>query len=160
MTETTRETTRTAPAPDRSAGLDGTIYAVEALSTGGGRDGHVRTADGAVDLEMRAPRELGGSGEGNNPEQLFAAGFAACFHSALLGAARRQKVDVSGSTVGARVSLLPVEGGIDLAVHLEVALPGVRADEAQTLAAAAHKACPYSRATRGNIRVTVDVVDD
>ena len=95
-------------------------------ATGGGRDGHVATADGAVDLTMAPPTELGGSGEGNNPEQLFAAGYAACFHSALQSAARSKKVTIDGSSVGARVSLVRSgEESIDLAVDLEVIIPGL-----------------------------------
>lgn len=137
------------------------IYTVEALSTGGGRDGHVATSDKAVDLEMAPPKELGGSGEGNNPEQLFAAGYAACFHSALQGVARAKKVSIDGSSVGARVSLVRAgEEGIDLAVDLEVIIPGIDSEQANELAAAAHQLCPYSRATNGNIEVTVSVSDD
>lgn len=137
------------------------IYTVEALSTGGGRDGHVATADNAVNLDMAMPRELGGSGEGNNPEQLFAAGYAACFHSALQGAARSKKVAIEGSSVGARVSLVRAgEEGIDLAVDLEVILPGIESEQAGELAALAHQMCPYSRATDGNIKVTVSVAED
>ena len=137
------------------------IYTVEALSTGGGRDGHVATADKAVDLAMTPPRELGGSGEGNNPEQLFAAGYAACFHSALQGAARSRKVAIEGSSVGARVSLVRVgDEGIDLAVDLEVVLPGIESGQAHELAELAHQMCPYSRATSGNIEVSVSVTED
>ncbi|MGX1858500.1 organic hydroperoxide resistance protein [Dietzia sp. NPDC055340] len=137
------------------------LYSVEALSTGGGRDGHVATADKAVDLEMAPPTELGGSGKGNNPEQLFAAGFAACFHSALQSAARTRKVAIDGSSVGARVSLLRSgEASIDLAVDLEVILPGVETEQANELAKLAHEMCPYSRATAGNIEVSVSVAED
>ncbi|MGX1767838.1 organic hydroperoxide resistance protein [Dietzia sp. NPDC055343] len=137
------------------------LYSVEALSTGGGRDGHVATADNAVDLEMAPPTELGGSGKGNNPEQLFAAGFAACFHSALQSAARTRKVAIDGSSVGARVSLLRSgEASIDLAVDLEVILPGVETEQANELAKLAHEMCPYSRATAGNIEVSVSVAED
>ena len=137
------------------------LYTVEALSTGGGRDGHVATADKSVDLEMAPPKELGGSGEGNNPEQLFAAGYAACFHSALQSAARMKKITVEGSSVGARVSLVPSgEQSIDLAVELEVIIPGMESEQANELAKLAHELCPYSRATQGNIEVSVSVADD
>ena len=137
------------------------IYTVEALSTGGGRDGHVATADKAVDLDMAPPRELGGSGEGNNPEQLFAAGYAACFHSALQGAARGKNVVIEGSSVGARVSLVRAgDESIDLAVELEVILPGIESEQANELADLAHQMCPYSRATNGNITVSVSVAED
>lgn len=137
------------------------LYTAEALSTGSGRSGHVRTTDGAVDLELAPPKEVGGSGQGANPEQLFASGYAACFHSALLGAARAQKVPVEGSSVGARVHLGKTDGGgFGLAVELEVVLPGIEPDVAQRLADVAHEHCPYSNATRGNIDVRVTVSDD
>ena len=109
---------------------------------------------------MAAPAELGGSGAGLNPELLFAAGYAACFHSALLSVGRARKVDITGSSVGARVSMLRSDGGVDLAVHLEVVIPGMPHAQAQEFAGLAHRGCPYSKATRGNIEVTIDVVDD
>lgn len=138
-----------------------TLYTAEALSTGHGRDGHVSTPDGTLDLTMAPPKELGGSGAGTNPEQLFAAGFAACFHSALQGVARGAKVSVENSTVGGRVRLgSNDDGGYQLAVDLEVVIPDLPHDQAQELADAAHKVCPYSNATRGNIEVTVTVSDD
>lgn len=138
-----------------------TLYTAEALSTGAGRDGHVRTSDGRLDLELAPPKEMGGSGEGTNPEQLFAAGYAACFHSALQAVARAQKVAVTDSSVGARVGIGPNgQGGFQLEVLLEVVLPDLPHEQAQALADAAHQVCPYSNATRGNIEVTVTVVDD
>ena len=141
--------------------LTRTTYAAEALSTGEGRRGHVRTTDGVLDLDLAAPKEMGGSGAGANPELLFAAGYAACFHSALLGIARTEKLELTGSSVGARVRIGPApDGGYALAVDLEVVLPGLDADRAQALAEAAHQACPYSRATRGNIDVSVTVGED
>jgi len=137
------------------------LYTAEALSTGEGRNGHVTTIDGRVDLDMAIPQSMGGSGNGANPEELFAAGYAACFHSALLGVARSQKVKLADETVGARVHIGPNgEGGFQLAVELEVAIPSLPHDEAQALADAAHKVCPYSNATRGNIDVTITVTDD
>ncbi|MGQ7296972.1 organic hydroperoxide resistance protein [Quadrisphaera sp. KR29] len=137
------------------------LYTAEALATGEGRQGHVRTSEGALDLDLSAPKELGGSGLGANPEQLFAAGYAACFHSALLGVARSSKTRIEGSSVGARVSLGALDsGGYGLAVELEVAIPSVPHEQAQALAEAAHAVCPYSNATRGNIEVRVMVVDD
>ena len=137
------------------------LYTAEALATGGGRDEHVRTADGILDTDVRVPKELGGAGGAPNPELLFAAGYAACFHSALQSVARAQKVKVEGSSVGSRVSLGPNgDGGFQLAVLLEVNIPGVEGEVAQQLADAAHQVCPYSNATRGNIEVTVSVVDD
>lgn len=137
------------------------LYSAEALSTGAGRNGHVATTDRRIDLDLAAPKELGGSGNGANPEQLFAAGYAACFHSAMQGVARAQKIDIEGSSVGARVSIgSNGEGGFELAVLLEVTVPGVPAEQAQALADAAHQVCPYSNATRGNIEVIVTVSDD
>ncbi|WP_322409972.1 organic hydroperoxide resistance protein [Microbacterium invictum] len=137
------------------------LYTAEALATGGGRDGHVRTADGILDTDVRVPKEMGGAGGAPNPELLFAAGYAACFHSALQSVARAQKVKIDGSSVGSRVSLgSNGNGGFELAVLLEVVVPGVEAEVAQQLADAAHQVCPYSNATRGNIEVTVSVVDD
>ena len=137
------------------------IYTAEALSTGQGREGRVATADGSIDLAMTPPKELGGSGAGTNPEQLFAAGFAACFHSALHAVARSQKIKVENSSVGGRVTIgSNGEGGYQLAVVLEVVIPEMPHEEAQELADAAHLVCPYSNATRGNIEVTVLVSDD
>lgn len=138
------------------------LYTAEALSTGHGRDGRVRTADGTLDLTMAPPKELGGSGDGSNPEQLFAAGFAACFHSALQAVARGKKITLENTSVGGRVKLGKSDDGVgfELAVQLEVVIPDLPHDEAQELADAAHQVCPYSNATRGNIDVTVTVSDD
>jgi lipoyl-dependent peroxiredoxin len=136
------------------------LYSIEALATGGGRAGHVRTADGLLDIDLRVPKEMGGPGGGLNPEALFAAGYSACFHSALLSAARRQQVHIDGSSVGARVGLVRAGEGVDLVVHLEVTIPDLPREQALELARLAHAGCPYSKATRGNIEVTVDVVED
>jgi lipoyl-dependent peroxiredoxin len=138
-----------------------TLYTAEALATGEGRDGHGRTSDGKLDLDLATPPELGGSGNGTNPEQLFAIGYAACFHSALRLVARAEKADVSDSAVGARVSLGQLDsGGFGLAVELEITLPNLDHDTAQALTEKAHQVCPYSNATRGNIDVTLTVTDD
>lgn len=138
-----------------------TLYTAEALAVGAGRDGHVTTADGRLDLDLAVPREMGGSGDGANPEQLFAAGYSACFHSALQMVARTRKVTLTDTSVGARVSIGPDDnGGFQLAVHLEVTVPDMPHAQAQELADAAHQVCPYSNATRGNIEVTVTVTDD
>jgi lipoyl-dependent peroxiredoxin len=138
-----------------------TLYTAEALATGEGRDGHGRTSDGKLDLDLATPPELGGSGNGTNPEQLFAIGYAACFHAALRLVARAEKADVSDSAVGARVSLGQLDnGGFGLAVELEISLPNLDHDSAQRLTEKAHQVCPYSNATRGNIDVTLTVVDD
>ncbi|MFJ3383500.1 MULTISPECIES: organic hydroperoxide resistance protein [unclassified Curtobacterium] len=137
------------------------LYTAEALSTGAGRDGRVATSTGSFELDLAIPKEMGGSGNGTNPEQLFAAGYAACFHSALQGVARAKKVKIDESSVGGRVQIGPNgQGGYQLAVLLEVVLPGIEHDEAQALADAAHQVCPYSNATRGNIDVTITVADD
>ena len=137
------------------------LYTAEALATGAGRNGHVRTADGRLDLDLATPVALGGSGDGANPEQLFASGYAACFHSALQSVARAQKVELGDSSVGASVSIgQNGEGGFGLAVTLEVVIPALEHEAAQALADAAHLVCPYSNATRGNIEVTILVSDD
>ncbi|KAA0098556.1 organic hydroperoxide resistance protein [Mycolicibacterium sp. P1-18] len=138
-----------------------TLYTAEALATGEGRDGKARSADGRFDLQLAIPKEMGGSGDGTNPEQLFAIGYAACFHSALRLVARQEKADVSDSTVGSRVSIGTLDdGGFGLAVELEITLPNVDHATAQALAEKAHQVCPYSNATRGNIDVTLVVTDD
>ena len=138
------------------------IYTAEALATGGGRDGgHVVTSDGQLDVRTALPKAMGGNGEGTNPEQLFASGYAACFHSALQMVARQAKADVTDSSVGAKVDIGPNgQGGFELAVTLEVVVPALPHDEALKLADQAHQVCPYSNATRGNIAVTVVVTDD
>ncbi|WP_018353114.1 organic hydroperoxide resistance protein [Longispora albida] len=134
------------------------LYTTEALATGGGRDGAVRTADGLLDTTLAVPAELGGAGGATNPEQLFAAGYAACFHSALRLVAGKAGVALDGSTVAAKVGLgANGAGGYTLAVNLTAALPGVPAEQASALVAKAHEVCPYSNATRGNIEVTVNV---
>lgn len=134
------------------------VYTAEALATGDGRNGHGRSSDGKLDVTLASPVEMGGSGEGTNPEQLFAVGYAACFHSALRVVARRQKADVTDSTVTAKVGIgANGEGGYGLAVELEVSLPAVDAATAQALVEAAHQVCPYSNATRGNIEVKLSL---
>jgi Ohr subfamily peroxiredoxin len=134
------------------------LYTAEALSTGDGRNGHVTSSDNRLDFDLAFPKEMGGSGEGTNPEQLFASGYAACFHSALRITARRAKADVEGSTVTARVGIGPDGPAYGLAVTLLIHLPNVPADVARQLAEAAHQVCPYSRATHGNITVDLQVV--
>ena len=138
-----------------------TLYTAEALSTGAARNGHVATSDGQLVADLRIPVEMGGAGGGLNPELLFAAGYSACFHSALQSVARTRKVELHDTSVGARVSIGPNDnGGFQLAVALEVTIPDLPHDEAQELADAAHQVCPYSNATRGNIDVTVTVAED
>ncbi|MCW2553095.1 MAG: peroxiredoxin, Ohr subfamily [Mycobacterium sp.] len=138
-----------------------TLYTAEALTTGDGRDGHARSSDGRLDLQLAIPKEMGGNGDGTNPEQLFAIGYAACFHSALRLVGRQEKADVSDSAVGSRVSIGVLDnGGFGLAVELEITLPNVDHDTAQALTEKAHQVCPYSNATRGNIDVKLVVTDD
>ena len=135
------------------------LYTAEATVTGGRVDGHGRTTDGALDVQLRAPKETGGEGGGTNPEQLFAVGYAACFESALGVIGRRERAEVGDVSIVSRVSLLPTqERGFKLAVELDVTLPQVQdPDEAARLVTAAHQVCPYSNATRGNIDVTLTV---
>jgi Ohr subfamily peroxiredoxin len=137
---------------------DKIVYTAEALSTGDGRNGRVTTSDSRLDLTLAFPKEMGGSGEGTNPEQLFASGYAACFHSALRLTARAAKADVTDSTVTAQVGIGPDGSAFGLAVTLLVHLPNVPADKAGELAEAADQVCPYSRATRGNIAVDLRIV--
>jgi lipoyl-dependent peroxiredoxin len=133
--------------------LENVLYTAVATSTGDGRNGHVVSADGQVDLDLAMPPEMGGSGQGANPEELFAAGYAACFHSALRAVGRRSGVDVSDSTVTAYVGIGPEGEAFDLVVTLESDLPHIQPEQARDLVDAAHQVCPYSRATRGNISV-------
>jgi Ohr subfamily peroxiredoxin len=134
------------------------LYAAEA-SAAGGREGHARTSDGRVEVDLDIPKEMGGTGgPGTNPEQLFAMGYAACFQSALLRFAAGRKVDLGSSRITARVGIGPVkQGGFGLAVALDLDAPGVDRDAAVDLMNRAHEACPYSRATRGNIEVMLTV---
>ncbi|SFE83397.1 organic hydroperoxide resistance protein [Streptomyces mirabilis] len=135
-----------------------TLYTTEALSTGDGRNGEVRSLDGVLDEVLAVPKEMGGpGGDRTNPEQLFAAGYAACFHNGLRLIAAQQEVKVPGSTVTSTVSLLSKEdGGFTLAVKLSVRLPGVEQATADRLVQTTHQVCPYSNATRGNIDVTLE----
>jgi osmotically inducible protein OsmC len=131
------------------------IYMAAATVTGGRAEGHGKTTDGALDVQLRLPSDMGGSGGGTNPEQLFAVGYAACFESALGVVARREKAEVGDVSVDSRVSLFPTaERGFKLAVELDVNIPQVTdAEQAKRIVAAAHAVCPYSNATRGNIDV-------
>jgi osmotically inducible protein OsmC len=132
------------------------LYTARATATGG-RAGHVVSDDGILDVNLQPPREMGGPGGTTNPEQLFAAGYAACFQSALGVIGRRERVDTSNSLVEADVTIGTIEGGgYGLAVALRVAIPGVDEATARALTEAAHHVCPYSNATRGNIEVTLE----
>jgi osmotically inducible protein OsmC len=135
------------------------LYTTTATATGDGRNGHTATEDGQLDVDVRIPTEMGGPGGATNPEQLFAAGYAACFHSALKVVAGGSKADLSDSAVSATVAIgmLPT-GGFGLAVELDVHIPNLSDDEALALVQKAHEVCPYSNATRGNIEVNLSVV--
>jgi lipoyl-dependent peroxiredoxin len=136
---------------------DKVLYTAEATSSGDGRNGHVVSSDHRLDLDLAMPPELGGSGSGTNPEQLFAAAYAACFHSALRGLARKAGVDAAGSTVTAQVGVGPEADMYGLEVTLIISIPGLEQEKTRELAEAAHHRCPYSRATRGNISVELRV---
>jgi Ohr subfamily peroxiredoxin len=130
------------------------LYTAAATVTGGRDQGHGRTSDGALDVQLRSPVELGGEGGGTNPEQLFAIGYAACFEGAIKTVARRQKVEADDVSIDSKVSLGPADDrSFTIAVALDVTLPQLDADQAAEIVEAAHQVCPYSNATRGNIDV-------
>jgi osmotically inducible protein OsmC len=132
-----------------------TLYTAKAHVTGGRAEGHGKTSDGVLEVDLRLPPEMGGPGGGTNPEELFAVGYAACFEGALGVVARRAKAEAGDAAIESAVSLLPNgKGGFLLAVELDVTLPSVSDQEtAISLVHAAHQVCPYSNATRGNIDV-------
>jgi len=133
------------------------LYTAQATARGG-REGEVVSDDGVLDLSLTLPKELGGpGGDHTNPEQLFAAGYAACFHSALKRVAGQQKLDVEGSAITARVGLGLDGKAFGLAVTLVGQFPGLDATQAEQLMHDAHQVCPYSRATRGNVEVALQV---
>ncbi|MEO6606844.1 MAG: organic hydroperoxide resistance protein [Aestuariivirga sp.] len=138
------------------------IYSISATATGGGRNGKVKTSDGSFDLTMATPKDMGGSGNGNNPEQLFATGYAACYLGAMRFAASQDKTLVKvpdDATVTSTVGIgARADKGFGLTVKLAVHLPGVDKAEAERVAAAGHEICPYSHATKGNITVETVVV--
>jgi Ohr subfamily peroxiredoxin len=131
------------------------LYTAGATVTGGRETGHGRTDDGRLDVQLRLPKDLGGEGDGTNPEQLFAVGFAACFEGAIGVVGRREKAEVGDVSIDSKVNLVPTEDrGFGIEVELDVSLPQVEDSElAQRIVAGAHQVCPYSRATRGNIPV-------
>jgi Ohr subfamily peroxiredoxin len=135
-----------------------TLYTAEAIVEGG-REGHGRTSDGRLDVDLSVPEGMGGQGgTGTNPEQLFAIGYAACFQSALLNVASGRKLDASDSRIASRVGLGPTgHGGMGLTVALDLHAPNLSSAEAAGLMQRAHELCPYSNATRGNIDVTLTV---
>ena len=139
--------------------LDKVLYTARATSTGG-RTGTSQTDDGSLKLTLSTPKELGGAGgPGNNPEQLFAAGYSACFIGAMKAVAARQKIALpSEVSITAEVGIGPIPAGFGLQVAMQVSVPGMDKAAAEALVAAAHQVCPYSNATRGNIDVSFTVV--
>src|SRR3954453_23494 len=132
------------------------LYTAEATVTGGRDEGHGRTTDGALDVQLRSPKELGGEGGGTNPEQLFAVGYASCFEGAIKVVARRQELDADAVSIDSRVAFGSVEVlSFTIGVRLDVTLPGFDEDKAAEIVRAAHQVCPYSNATRGNIDVAL-----
>jgi Ohr subfamily peroxiredoxin len=133
------------------------LYTAQARVSGGRENGHGVSSDGVLDVSLKLPAEMGGPGGGTNPEQLFAVGYAACFEGALGAVARRQKLDAGDAVIESKVSLLPNDSrGFELAVELDVTLPSIDdAAQAAEVVKAAHRVCPYSNATRGNIPVTL-----
>jgi len=136
--------------------LEKRMYTANATAIGG-RDGHAKSDDGVLDVRITPPKALGGKDVGTNPEQLFAAGYAACFGSALSHVAKAQKVAIGEIKITARVTLGQVGQGFGLAVELEADLPDLPRDQALKLVETAHQVCPYSNATRGNIEVDLKV---
>jgi osmotically inducible protein OsmC len=143
--------------PHKEQHMAKVLYTAEAHVTGGRAEGHGKTSDGNLEVDLRLPKEMGGQGDGTNPEELFAVGFAACFEGALGAVSRRIKQELGDVAIDSKVSLLPTaERGFKLAVELDVTLPGVTdAEQAKEVVAAAHQVCPYSNATRGNIEVAL-----
>jgi lipoyl-dependent peroxiredoxin len=135
------------------------LYTARATVTGGRDQGHGRTDDGTLEVDLRLPKEMGGEGGGTNPEQLFAVGYAACFEGALKAVARRERLEVDDVSIESGVTLTPTaERAFELSVELDVTLPSVDdAEQAAKLVELAHKVCPYSNATRGNIDVALTV---
>jgi len=135
------------------------LYTAQATVTGGRDEGHGATDDGALDVDLRIPSEMGGDGGGTNPEQLFALGYASCFESALKLVARRMKQDADDVSIDCKVMLMPTpDKGFKLGAELDVTLPSVSDDDqAEELVRKAHEVCPYSNATRGNIDVALSV---
>ena len=138
--------------------LEKVVYQAHATSTGG-RDGTTRSSDGLLDVKLSSPKEMGGAGGGVNPEQLFAAGYSACFIGAMKFVAGMQKLALPADTsIDATVGIGPIPNGFGINAALAVKIPGWEREAAQALVDKAHQVCPYSNATRGNIEVTITVV--
>jgi Ohr subfamily peroxiredoxin len=132
------------------------LYNAEAHVTGGRAEGHGRTSDGMLEVDLRLPAEMGGEGGGTNPEQLFAVGYAACFEGAIGVVGKRLRVEVADVEIDSEVALVTTEErGFNVAVELHVGLPSVGDEQAVEVVREAHKVCPYSNATRGNIEITL-----
>lgn len=140
--------------------FDKTLYTAHTDATGG-RDGRAVSSDGALDVGLSIPKEMGGKGgEGTNPEQLFAAGYSACFLGALGAVAGKEDMKLpKDASIKAAVSIGETEKNLDIEVELHISLPGLDADSGKKLIEKAHQVCPYSRATRGNIKVTLTLVE-
>ena len=138
--------------------LDQVLYTAHATSTGG-RDGRSVSSDKALDVKLATPRELGGAGgEGTNPEQLFAAGYSACFIGALKFVAAKEKIAFpADASIDASVGIGPLPTGFGIQAELKVSLPGLPREQAQALVEKAHQVCPYSNATRGNVEVELSI---
>ena len=135
------------------------LYSTTATATGDGRNGHTATEDGMVDVDVRTPPELGGAGGATNPEQLLAAGYAACFHSAMKLVAKPMDIDATDSAVSVTVGLgMLDDGAFNLALEIVVDVPNASAEQSLALVERAHEVCPYSNATRGNVEVVLGVL--
>jgi lipoyl-dependent peroxiredoxin len=131
------------------------VYSTTAVSTGNGRNGHARTTDGVLDLNLTSPRPGAGPGDPTNPEQLFAVGYSACFHSAFKTLAKAAGVDATDSSVRVEIGLVKGDTGFSLQAAITGDLPGADRDVAQDLLNQAHQRCPYSKAIRGNVDVSL-----
>src|SRR5690606_36491849 len=133
-------------------------YTAKVSASGGRSNGHVRSSDGILDLDIRKPVEMGGPGDAPNPEQLFAAAWGSCFLGALAAVSEKSGVDASEAKVDVHVSFNQDGNAFQLSARLDVHIPGIDADETQKLAEQAHRTCPYSKATRGNIDVSINAL--
>ena len=138
--------------------IEKVVYTAHATSTGG-RDGGSKSDDGKLQVKLAVPKEMGGNGDGTNPEQLFAAGYSACFLGAMKYVAGQQKITLPASTtINASIGIGPIPAGFGIEADLKISIPGMERAAAEKLVADAHQVCPYSNATRGNIDVTLTVV--